>query len=139
MQNTAAVTVYECVQQGDTDPGDFSLTQSALLGDDCRQRASGDQVHDDPLCAVVLDQAVDGDHVGVDAESCGVTCFTVGTFDQQLTVVGRDVVRDPDLLEGAFGTGTGVICPPDRSHTARAEALDEAVPPADHPRGGVPA
>ncbi len=139
VQNSFAVSVHERVQQRDTDPGDLGLVQRTVLRDHRRQRTSWDQIHHDPLRTVVLDQVVHGDHMGMGTEPGGVARFAAGTFDQQLAVLGREVVRNADLLEGTFDTGAGVDGPPDRPHPARAEPFDQPEPPADQVRDRVPA
>lgn len=117
-------------EDGDADAGGLRGLHRAAL-EDLVQGLAAHQLHDDPGQSVLHDDVMDRDGGRmVDASrGAGLAVEAVGgpLMARVLRVAGQ-----PRLFDGDFTVHQLVECPPDGAHTAGADALDQAVTPADH-------
>ncbi len=126
-------------EDGEADPGGLGGVQGAAP-EQLVQRLAAHQLHDDPRQPVLLlgDDVVDGDGGGM-LDAGGGAGLPVEPVGGPLEHLVLGVAGQPRLLHGDFALDQLVERAPHRAHAAGADAFEEAVTPAHHPRLGAPA
>ncbi len=144
MDDPGGMGVREGVRDRDAEVRGALPAEAAPGPDEFPERGTGDELHDDPRNAAVVDDVVHGHHTRV-PEPGRRPRLPLGPRDQLGPQVRCRVARHQYFLDRHFAVEAIVAGAPDPAHSAATDRLDQSVTPThklsgrarhtDHPRG----